>query len=661
MLVALRLQAPASASLLAAQRLSVHSSPAARTALLASLGTTTTTTSSSSSSTTPISIRRLSHLAHRSSGPPSVSAASQHGLHSRQPSALDLARLSKMLDPSAAKGTRAFSTVADRVHPALIKAIGTMGYTAMSPVQEQMLAVPDYTADFLVQAKTGTGKTIAFLVPALTNLLGMGKRLNRSDVSLLVVAPTRELAQQIAVECEKLTAHCVPPIETHVVVGGSGRASTLNKFMSGRPTITVATPGRLEDILKEQSVRDRFANIRTVVLDEADRMLDDGFLPAIKKILTTLPPKDKAGWQGMCFSATMPPAVNGILHHVLKPGHVRISTIDHNEAPTVDLVPQSVIPVSSVGDKLRTLHGLLSVERMADPNLKAIVFGSTANEVALNYHIFGSTGGAFSNFPVWQMHSRMSQPARTNTVEEFKQAPRGVLFASDVVGRGMDFPDIGLVVQCGLTTDSDQYVHRVGRTGRAGKNGRAVMIMDPHEMNFVKRNKQFPIKPAVLDPKAAQVKSAEAIESALAKIPEETKSRAYVSFLGFAVAASRTTSLSKPDTVYWANQYAASLGFEEPPPIQKRTIGMMGLKGVPGLNECANIAKPPRGPGNGGRQKQAPVAQSTSTTASRAPRDREAKLAAASAPSTRPPKAVRLETRAENRASGKSKKQKVAA
>lgn len=403
-----------------------------------------------------------------------------------------------MLDPSAANGTVAFSTVADRVHPALVKAIDTMGYKAMSPVQEQTLGMPDYTADCLVQAKTGTGKTLAFLIPALTSMLSMGKSIDRGQVSLLVVAPTRELAQQIATECEKLTVHCVPSIECHVIVGGNRRDAMLKKFMSGTPTVTVATPGRLEDILSEPAVRERFANIRTLVLDEADRMLDAGFLPAIQKILKTLPPKKTAGWQGMCFSATMPPEVNHILHHVLKPDHTRISTIDHNEAPTVDRVPQSVIEVDSIVDTLPTLHGLLSVERMADPNLKAIVFCSTAKEAALNYQVFGSVGGALPNFPVWQMHSRMSQAQRTRTVEQYKEAQRGVLFASDVVGRGMDFPDIGLVVQCGLTTDSDQYVHRVGRTGRAGKGGRAVMIMDPYEMNFVKMNPQFPIKAAKL-------------------------------------------------------------------------------------------------------------------------------------------------------------------
>lgn len=115
------------------------------------------------------------------------------------------------------------------------------------------------------------------------------------------------------------------------------------------------------------------------------------------------------------------------------------------------------------------------------------------------YHLFGYTGGASpGKLPVFQMHSRMAQPARNKTVEEFKAARSGLLFASDVVGRGMDFPDIGLVVQVGLTTDKDQYVHRVGRTGRAGKTGRATMIMTPEEMNFVKQNPQFPIEPTTM-------------------------------------------------------------------------------------------------------------------------------------------------------------------
>jgi ATP-dependent RNA helicase MSS116 len=138
---------------------------------------------------------------------------------------------------------------------------------------------------------------------------------------------------------------------------------------------------------------------------------------------------------------------------------------------------------------------VLSFARADNPALKAIVFCPTARHAGLLYHVFGHTGGAAPpKLPVFQMHSRMSQTQRTRTVDEFKATDRGLMFASDVVGRGMDFPDISLVVQIGVPGEKDQYVHRVGRTGRAGKLGRAVMILAPEEMWFVEKHPEFPIK-----------------------------------------------------------------------------------------------------------------------------------------------------------------------
>jgi ATP-dependent RNA helicase MSS116 len=345
-----------------------------------------------------------------------------------------------------------------------------------------------------VQAKTGTGKTLAFLLPALQNLLTV-KDLDRSSVGLLVLAPTRELAQQINDECDKLTSACDPPLECHIAVGGSKRATHMSKFLKGKPTILVATPGRLIDYLSEAAAREKLTKIRCVVLDEADRMLDAGFAPALRQILQQIPPKAQANWQGMCFSATVPPEIKKMLPLVLAKNHVRLSTIDENEAPTVETVPQTVYPVDSVNDILPTVHSVLACARADNPSLKAIIFCPTARHAALLYHVFGHTGGAGPpKLPVFQMQSRMSQTQRTRTVEEFKETDRGLLFASDVVGRGMDFPDINLVVQIGVPSEKEQYVHRVGRTGRAGKVGEAVMITAPEEMWFIRSNPTFPIK-----------------------------------------------------------------------------------------------------------------------------------------------------------------------
>lgn len=391
-----------------------------------------------------------------------------------------------------------FAEMAGRIQPQLLNALKEMNYSHMTPVQDKVLHLPSFTQDCLVQAKTGTGKTIAFLLPALHNLLA-DKKVNREKVGLLVLAPTRELAQQIADECDKLTSQCKPPLECHLAVGGSSRNANMKKFLKGKPTVLVATPGRLIDYLTQQEPREKLDQVRCVVLDEADRMLDQGFLPDLLTILAQLPPKSEAGWQGMCFSATMPPAIDKVLHNVLKPGYTKISTLTENDTPTVDAIPQTLIPVGGIEEVFPMLHKVLSCERIDNPSLKAIIFASTARQAGLMYQIFGHTGGAGpGKLPVFQMHSRMSQTQRNRTVEEFKQTDRGLLFASDVVGRGMDFPDINLVVQIGLPLDKEQYVHRVGRTGRAGKQGRATMILIPEEMHFIRRNKEFPIKQITL-------------------------------------------------------------------------------------------------------------------------------------------------------------------
>jgi len=483
------------------------------------------------------------------------------------------------------KSGMAYAEMAGRIQPQLLKGLEQMGYTHMTPVQQEVLQLPSFSKDCLVQAKTGTGKTIAFLLPALNNLL-TGRNVQWNKVNILILAPTRELAQQIADECDKLTSQCQPAIECHLATGGSNRKASLNKFLSGKPTILVATPGRMNDYLTEAGPRQKLDAVRCVVLDEADRMLDAGFLPDLMRILAQLPPKKEANWQGMCFSATMPPEINKVLHNVLTPDHARLSTLSANDAPTVDAIPQSLIAVPGIEAVFPMLHKLLSCERIDNPSLKAIIFCSTARQAGLLYQIFGYTGGAGpGKLPCYQMHSRLSQTQRNRTVEEFKAATSGLLFASDVVGRGMDFPDIGLVVQIGLPLDKEQYVHRVGRTGRAGKKGRAIMILIPDEMNFYRRNREFPIKQIKFDhPKAEAIPSEEIIAKALANVPDQTKSQAYIAFLGFTKTLKRVHGLDAPAVVQLANRFATlAMGMDEPPPVEASTVGKMGLKGVPGL------------------------------------------------------------------------------
>ncbi len=226
-----------------------------------------------------------------------------------------------------------FDSMHGKVDASLLKALNSMKYEYMTPVQSKVLTgLPSLRSDCLVQAKTGTGKTTAFLLPALQSLLNH-QNLPRGQVGVLILSPTRELALQIAKECDQLTSQLPRRVECHTAFGGTARASNLNRFMTGSPSILVATPGRLKDYLSEEKVAAKFNHVQTVILDEADTMLEQGFLQDVSQILQLLPPKS-SGWQGMCFSATVPTKIKDVISRVLRPGYTRISTIDKSEPPT---------------------------------------------------------------------------------------------------------------------------------------------------------------------------------------------------------------------------------------------------------------------------------------------------------------------------------------
>ncbi|OAL02684.1 ATP-dependent RNA helicase MSS116, mitochondrial [Phaeosphaeriaceae sp. SRC1lsM3a] len=487
----------------------------------------------------------------------------------------------QMYSTSAGDATaKPFSELSGKLDKALLDGVDKMGFEFMSPVQQKVLTeLPSLSSDCVVQAKTGTGKTVAFLLPAIQNLLA-GNMPRRGKVGILVVCPTRELALQIAKECNGVTA-CLPrKMECHTAFGGTSRAANMKAFINGDPTILIATPGRLDDILGEEHVRERFTDLKTVVLDEADQMLDAGFFPAVKKILRRIPPKSD-GWQGMCFSATLPKDVLDIAKIVLFPGFTHLSTVDPNEVPTHERVPQFYFSVPAVGQTFAALSALIQEEYNRDPtDFKVIVFGTTANGVGLLYDLYKN---ALPQFRVFELHSRMSQPMRTKTTTQFKEATSGILFASDVVGRGMDFPNTGLVIQLGLPSSTEQYVHRVGRTARAGKDGRAVLVLFDKEAFFPRINKTLPIKSYPVDI-ASRVPQHEAnIARAFANVEEEAKAKAYQAFLGYNKTFLKKLQLSTTDLVRVANEYSRAMGCPEPPLIEKSTIGKMGLKGVPGL------------------------------------------------------------------------------
>ncbi|KAF2094399.1 P-loop containing nucleoside triphosphate hydrolase protein [Rhizodiscina lignyota] len=502
-------------------------------------------------------------------------------------------------DTKTLKESRAptFQSLGGKLQAPLLHALDDMGYEFMTPVQQQVLAaLPSSSGEFLVQAKTGTGKTIAFLLPALQELLTT-KPVPKRQVAILILSPTRELALQIAKECDQLTARLPQPVECHTAIGGTTRASNLSKFMNGNPTVLVATPGRLNDYVGEDKVRAKFANLRTLILDEADRMLDQGFIDDIKRMLKSLPPKSE-GWKGMCFSATLPPKVQDVIAHVLNPGYTRLSTIAANELPTVASVPQYAVPIPNIHDTFTTLFALLQRECAANPtNFKTIVFGTTANGVALLYSLFGKLAPTLlPGLKVYQLHSRLSQNIRTRTTEEFKDATSGLMFASDVIGRGMDFPNVGLVVQLGLPADAEQYIHRVGRTARAGNTGRAVILLTTAEAFFLTVNKHLPVDPYPEDVATSAAACRPQVEAALDEVDFNTRAKAYQAFLGFHKTFVKKLRTDNVGLVAMANEYSKAMQCPAPPPLDKKIVGKMGLKGVKGL---VYAVAQPQGPSRG--------------------------------------------------------------
>lgn len=471
----------------------------------------------------------------------------------------------------------------------------------MTPVQQKVLTeLPDFSADCLVQAKTGTGKTLAFLLPAIHSLL-QDSSVPRGQVAILVLSPTRELALQIAKECNAVTAQLPRRLECHTAYGGTSKERDLKAFLNGDPKVVVATPGRLNDYLNDDYVAEKFANLRTLVLDEADQMLEAGFLVAINDILRRLPQKARANWQGMCFSATMPKKIEGVLPKVLKAGHTHLTTIDPDETPTIDKVLQHSIIVPSNQEVYPALWDLLQTEyKNCSGDFKAIVFGTTANGVALMYALFSALLEDSNALQVFQLQSRLSQANRTRTTNEFKAAKAGIMFASDVIGRGMDFPNVSHVVQIGLPSSGDQYVHRVGRTARAGNEGRAIIILTQRESFFLKVNKRLPITPYPVNLPAASGEAPNPdIEAAFSKVDETVKAKAYQAWLGFHKTFTKQLQLNNDTLVQEANNYAESMGCPEPPMIDKKVVGKMGLKGVRGLN-VGHVESngPSRRPGN---------------------------------------------------------------
>lgn len=510
-----------------------------------------------------------------------------------------------------------------------------MNIQTMTEVQRMTLNHCIDGSDVIAQARTGTGKTLAFLLPIVQRIL-RDRTLERRtrgradvDIRALVILPTRELAEQVAVEARKLVQNTDVRVQT--AVGGSQKSFHLRQIQQQGCHILVGTPGRVVDILSDRSSGVTMDNIETFVLDEADRLLDIGFAPAIADIQSYMPSPQQKDRQTLMFSATVPKTVIQLVRSTLKPNFKFIRTLDPDENLTHDHVPQHVVFGQGLQNQIPIMmelaHGAIEKHKKDPANnmpFKAIVyFGSTA-EVSLAFEAFSkmrdpdAQRSIFQPHPLdpcrlYQMHGKLTQQQRTRESEGFRRAQSAILFSSDVTARGMDFPNVSHVIQIGLPRSSDDYVHRVGRTGRAGKSGEGWLILNADERRDIAqkmRNSGVELKEgelitAKLDmTRAGQVpahisKMLKCVEVGVKSVPYNVKASTYQALLG--VLQQQNAARSKQSQVDMMNELAQfGWGMQEPPALSSRLIAKIGFNNTRGLR-IEDTPREPRGDRYGDR------------------------------------------------------------
>ena len=341
------------------------------------------------------------------------------------------------------------------LHPSLIRGVKELGFARPTPIQADAIPAAVAGRDVLACAMTGSGKTAAFLLPILHHLLARPRGTTRA----LILTPTRELAAQILEELNSLALHT--PITAAAVFGGVGAAPQEHAFRSGVDVI-IATPGRLLDHLRQPYAK--LDKIEHLVLDEADRMLDMGFLPDIRRVLKYVPTKR----QTLFFSATMPAPILALTREMLHdPATINLQ---RKSAPAVGIT-QAVYPVAQ---ELKSALLLTLLERKLIN--EALVFTRTKHRANRLWEFLTKRG-----VPAARIHGNRSQPQRTEALAGFKSGAYRVLVATDIASRGIDVEALGHVVNFDVPLVPEDYIHRVGRTARAELTGEAFTFVSPDE------------------------------------------------------------------------------------------------------------------------------------------------------------------------------------
>ncbi|PSS20467.1 hypothetical protein M430DRAFT_41774 [Amorphotheca resinae ATCC 22711] len=451
--------------------------------------------------------------------------------------------------PSAGAEPQKFSDL--NLSEKTMKAIEEMKFEKMTEIQRR--GIPPLLAgrDVLGAAKTGSGKTLSFLIPAVEMLTSLRFK-PRNGTGVIIVSPTRELALQIfGVARELMTHHS----QTYgIVIGGANRRAEAEKLTKG-VNLLVATPGRLLDHL-QNTQGFVFKNLKALVIDEADRILEIGFEDEMRQIVKILPKEDR---QTMLFSATQTTKVEDLARISLRPGPLYINVDNEKEHSTVEGLEQGYVVCDS--DK-RFLLLFSFLKR--NLKKKIIVFFSSC--ACINYYAELLN---YIDLPVLDLHGKQKQQKRTNTFFEFCNAKQGILLSSDVAARGLDIPAVDWIVQFDPPDDPRDYIHRVGRTARGSNGkGRSLMFLQPSEVGFLTHLKQARVPVVEFDFPAKKIVN---VQSQLEKLISQnyylnkSAKDGYRSYLqAYASHSLRTIfDVHKLDLV----KVAKSFGFSTPPRV----------------------------------------------------------------------------------------------
>ena len=395
----------------------------------------------------------------------------------------------------------------------ILKAVEKAGFEEPSPIQELTIPLALEGKDVIGQAQTGTGKTAAFGLPTLDKI-----DTSRHVVQALVIAPTRELAVQGQEELFRFGRE--KGVKVRSVYGGSSIEKQIKALRSGAH-IVVGTPGRLLDLIKRKALK--IDHVETLILDEADEMLNMGFLEDIEAIISRVPENR----QTLLFSATMPEAIKRIgVKFMYDPEHVRVAA----KELTTDLVDQYYIRVKEQ-EKFDTMTRLIDVER---PEL-AIVFGRTKRRVDEL-----TRGLKLRGYRAEGIHGDLDQGKRLRVLRDFKNDNIDILVATDVAARGLDISGVTHVYNYDIPQDPESYVHRIGRTGRAGKHGQSVTFVAPNEMGYLSiiekltKKRMKGLKPATAE-EAFKAKKKVALKKIERDFADETVRASFDKFKGDAI------------------------------------------------------------------------------------------------------------------------------